>query len=102
MREHVRCLKGTGRIEADDKSIRVEYVINEYEDNIPAGTHQNPSSTARVRTSRDGSLRSAANEHLDFDTPYTLHLKDGKKLKLCITRTDGQSADFKATGAFQF
>ncbi len=99
----VRSFEGKGRLENNEsKVIRVEYAINEYEDRIPAGNHQNPSATIPGLHSFGGRLRSTATKHyqlFDWSGDFCiLHLKDGKKLKVFLKTTDGDSAEVKATG----
>jgi len=103
MKKLVHSHKGVGQLETGTPSglIVVIYEIGEYQDQISAASFDHPDATVEGLRSFRGVLRTKDGSHLPFGRPdLTLHLGDGRKLRILLPSVTGAHAEVQGTGGF--
>jgi hypothetical protein len=104
MRRRISQHEGIGRVQClSDPLLPISYSLGEYEDSIPVDTLDAPH-PATIPGLRDirGQLRweSGVSPALPPLEPFTLHLQDGRKLRLFVETWGHRSVTVRATGGF--
>jgi len=103
MRKQINAYEGTGQLELENSTREtVHYEIDEYQDVLSAASHDNPRATIGGIKSFTCSLARTRNApFLSLSgKPVTLHLEDGRKLRLLISGTRGNTISVTVTGGF--
>ncbi len=104
MKKHVNRYEGSGQLELDASNREmVRYVLDEYRDVIAVSSQEEQSAVSAEKSfacqllcSKTSNLHSLASSV----SPKTLHLKDGKKLKVFVTGTSGHALSVTVSGEF--